>query len=137
MVAIFALLTQLVNGCRNLMAPAVHWNHDIASARASAAAQGKPMVLFFSADWDAASAEMERKTLVDPDVRTLLHDDFVTARIDCTDEDDPEVTRVERLYGVVGTPSILIVAPDFVTERRRITEFVEPSTLSAALRGAR
>jgi thiol:disulfide interchange protein len=134
---ILALFAQLAGSCRDLMAPAVHWDHDVASARLAAASEHKPVVLFFGASWDVATAEMKRETLVDPDVRTLLHDDFVAAEIDCTDEDDPQVEGSKRLYAITGTPQIVILAPDFRTERRRITEFVPPSTLAAVLRAAR
>lgn len=133
---ILALLAQLVNSCRGLLAPSVDWQRDVHSAAADAANRGKPLVVVFGADWDVASKELERETLVDPTVRTLLHDNFVSARVDCTDEDDPEVARLVRRYDVVGTPSVVVLAPDGVHERGRITSFVTPEAFAAVLRSA-
>jgi thiol:disulfide interchange protein len=76
---------------------------------------------------------MRRVTLVDPEVRTLLHRRFVADIVDCTDEDDPEVARHWHDFHVLGTPTILVVDPDTLAEKARVDHFVEPEALAKVL----
>jgi thiol:disulfide interchange protein len=118
--------------------PIAHWLHDLDTARAAAKRTDKPVMVYFGAAWDTAAKELEHDTFVDGDVYRTLRDDFVTVHIDTTDDDDDRDVRaaMDRLR-VVGDPTIVILAPDFVTEIARYNEYVPPATLMRTLRAAK
>jgi thiol:disulfide interchange protein len=58
---------------------------------------------------------------------------FVSLHVDATDDDDPEVARVRKKYGVTeGLPVVLLFGSDG-SEAFRFTEFVPPDRLANAL----
>jgi thiol:disulfide interchange protein len=58
---------------------------------------------------------------------------FVPLHVDATDDDDPEVSRIRRAYGVTeGLPVVLLFGSDG-KEASRFTEFVPPERLVEAL----
>src|SRR5579859_2141525 len=88
--------------------PPVTWIHGLASGRALAAAQGKPVLVLFHADWDAASKELETHTFTDPEVRRCM-EGFVAVEVDDTDEDAPGLEQATRELRFVGTPAIVVL----------------------------
>lgn len=119
------------------ISPDVTWYRDADQATRTAGALHKPIVLFFGAEWDCASKEMTVETFRDPEVRWLLHQSFVAAQIDGTDDESPAWHVVQRRYKVVGTPTTIILAPDGKTELARFSEVLRPPRLAAELRAAR
>ena len=58
---------------------------------------------------------------------------FVALHVDATDDDDPEVARVRKKYGVTeGLPVVLLFGSDG-SEAFRFTEFIPPDRLANAL----
>jgi hypothetical protein len=105
----------LAAGCEKFdpAPPPIAWLHDLATGRAVAAARQRPVVVYFHADWDVASKEMT-KTFDDRRVREWLAD-CVAVEIDVTDEDAKVAVTATRELGAVGTPTLVILAPDLRT----------------------
>ncbi len=61
----------------------------------------------------------------------LLDKQMVTAKIDFTRDDDPEVVRLTKKYGVPGLPYVVFLEPAGGTLRLRedltVTGFMEPA----------
>lgn len=115
----------------------IAWHHDLASARADAAARKKPVVLFFGAEWDVGTKKLGLESFADPTVRALINREFVAAWIDATNDEDEQTKRAAQQLRVVGLPTIIVLAPDFETERHRIIEYVTPASLLTVLRASR
>jgi thiol:disulfide interchange protein DsbD len=83
---------------------------DLRQALSRAAAEGRPAMLDFYADWCVACIEMERYTFSDPGVRAALAD-TVLLQADVTANDDAD-QQLLRHFGVFGPPTILFFGPD-------------------------
>jgi len=70
-----------------------------------AAAQGKPVMLDFYADWCAACKEMERDTFSDPRVQQRLRD-FVLLQADVTANSSADAALLQR-FRLFGPPGII------------------------------
>ncbi len=99
-------------GAASQASPTVTWMSDEAAARARAQAEGKPLLIDFTAEWCAACHELERYTFSDPTVAAAIRDGFVAVRIDCTDRADATVTALQQRYGVLGLPTVVVARPD-------------------------
>lgn len=75
-----------------------------------AAAQGKPVMLDFYADWCVSCIEMERKTFSDPTVQAALAD-TVLLQADVTLNDNQDQALMQA-FGLFGPPSILFFDTD-------------------------
>ncbi|HEY5312517.1 MAG TPA: thioredoxin family protein [Pirellulales bacterium] len=67
--------------------------------------QGKPILLFFTAEWCGYCHAMERETLHDPQI-VALSNQFVCVRVDADAEPD-----VCRLFRVRGYPTVQFISP--------------------------
>jgi len=89
----------------------VAWLDDETEALAQAAAEGKPVMIDFTADWCAACKELEHRTY--PDTRIVAASKgFVPVMIDATRSDDPVVNALLEKYEVGGLPMIHFLRPD-------------------------
>ena len=109
---------------------------DLEAALASGKAQDKPILVYFGAEWDTAAKKLEEVTFVDPEVRWLLRRDFVSIRVDTTDDEAPLLRALQERFKVVGDPTTVILASDGVSELARFNEFVAPRRFARALRAA-
>jgi thiol:disulfide interchange protein len=124
-------------GCRKtLVEVPMQWQGDLDVALASAKAQNKPLFVYFGASWDTAAKELEHVTFVDPEVRALLGRDFVSMRVDASDDENPDTRRLQERFKVVGDPTIIVLGPDGTSEIVRFNEFIKPRVLARALRAA-
>jgi thiol:disulfide interchange protein DsbD len=111
----------------------IDWQKVEALAVTKAQSAQKPMIVDFGASWCAACKELDEKTW--PDARVQAEASrFVAVRVDATDDDDPEVKRLEGKYKVVGLPTVVILGSDG-SEKLRFNEYVAPEKLSAAVKG--
>ena len=86
----------------------VVWTTDEAKARQIAAAEKRPMLIDFTAEWCAACKELEKTTFVSEKFWKAAAR-FVTLRIDGTDEDNPVFDKNSKAYGVQGLPALVIL----------------------------
>lgn len=101
------------------------WLDDHDQALAQAAAQKKPVMIDFGAEWCHACKELEKKTFTDPLVEKELQR-FVLVRVDCTKLTD-DITALWEKYGITGLPNIVFIdAAGKTLESPRVTTFLEP-----------
>jgi thiol:disulfide interchange protein DsbD len=86
----------------------VIWASNEEDAKARAAAEKKPMVIDFTADWCAACKEMEKTTFQDSRFWKAASR-FVALRIDGTDEDAKVFTTNSKKYEIKGLPAVVIL----------------------------
>ncbi len=108
------------------------WQAKEAPALAQATAEKKPVIIDFGATWCKACMELEEMTWPDPRVRNE-GSRFVAVKVDATDDEDPEVKRLQTKYKVVGLPTV-IVLDSSGAEKVRYNEFVPPEKLAAAIK---
>jgi thioredoxin:protein disulfide reductase len=124
-------------GCgKSHVAIPISWHVDIESAAASAKAQNKPLFVFVGADWDMGSKVIERDTLGDVEVRRLLERELVSILVDATDDENPRTRAGLQRFQVLGTPTLIILAPDGMSEIARFNEVIPAKVLARALRAA-
>jgi thiol:disulfide interchange protein DsbD len=87
----------------------IPWLRDEHAALAEARATGKPILVDFFAEWCAACKELDAHTYSDPQVQQEVADRFVPLKVDATD-DTAEVSRLEQKYGILGLPTVLMMA---------------------------
>ena len=83
---------------------------DLDRALAAAAAEGRPAMLDFYADWCVSCIEMEKYTFSDPAVQAALADALLL-QADVTANDAADRALLER-FGVYGPPTIVFFGPD-------------------------
>lgn len=105
-----------------------------ASARDRAARERRAVLVYFSATWCAACAELE-KTFHDPRVLEQTTE-LESIQVDATNDDDPKVIELTTKYRVIGLPTMVVLDARGV-EVTRITEYVTGPKLSAALEKVR
>ncbi len=101
----------------------------------AAAAQGKPVMLDFYADWCISCVELERFTWPDPEVQKSL-EGVVLLKADVTANDDKDKALLKE-FGLFGPPAILFFGPDG-EERRgyRLVGFINAEDFTAHARKA-
>lgn len=85
---------------------------DLDAAIATAATQGKSVMLDFYADWCVSCIEMEEYTFTDAGVQDALSD-TVLLQADVTANDDEDQALLQR-FGVFGPPTIIFFGVDGV-----------------------
>ncbi|NBJ10707.1 protein-disulfide reductase DsbD [Microvirga arsenatis] len=75
----------------------------------TARAQGKPILVDFTAEWCVTCKEIDRTVFADPTVQARLKD-VAFIRADVTDYNDGSRNLMQR-FGVVGPPTILFLDP--------------------------
>lgn len=97
----------------------------------AAAAERRPAIVEFAADWCLPCLEMKRTTFVDPDVaRTAEH--FATFVADVT-ESSPRSDALLGEFRVVGVPTIIFYSPKGA-EVARLVGFVDAETFGGTMR---
>lgn len=83
------------------------WVGDIDAGFEQAAADGRHVLVLFTADWCPPCHEMKASTLSDPAVRARLARDFVTVKVDLTERGGPN-DRVAHAHSIRSIPSVRI-----------------------------
>ena len=93
---------------------------DVDSAFAAARAKGKPVLLYWGADWCPPCSRLKATVFRRPEFvdRTRL---FVAANLD---GDEPGAQRLGEQFGVFGYPTVIVLSPDR-EEITRIATFME------------
>jgi thioredoxin:protein disulfide reductase len=113
-------------------APDIVWLTSEAEGRAKAAAEGRPVLIDFGADWCKACKELEHSTFPHAAVRAAARR-FVAIHIDATDDEATEIVTLQKKYGVVGLPTVIMLDKDG-REVVRFNEFVPPERFVDAMK---
>jgi thiol:disulfide interchange protein len=120
-------------GKSRLTPPSLFWFEDVDLAYGEAKRLRRPVFLYFGATWDCASKELEHQTFPHPEVASLLHEGFVCAHVDCSDDENPKTMELTRRFGMLGTPTLLVTCPYRAREQWRANEFMKPDALAGVL----
>jgi thiol:disulfide interchange protein DsbD len=112
--------------------PPLTWQTDEAAARQLATKENKAVIVDFGAAWCGACKEMEEKTFPTRLVRTEGAR-FVAIKVDGTDDEAPGFKAMQKKYGVVGLPTVLLLDKTG-KEQARFNEFVPAEKFAAALK---
>jgi len=108
---------------------------DLDRELAQARAEGKSVLVDFSADWCTSCREMERYTFTDPGVQAALRN-TVLLRADVTHNDTDDQALLRR-FGIFGPPTIAFYGPD--GEERsalRVVGYMKADAFAARSRAA-
>lgn len=105
---------------------------DLEAARAKALAEGRPLLVDFTAEWCIACGELDKYTFSTPEVAQETSR-FVAVKVDLSQDDNPVAQRSREQHAVHGLPTVLLF------DRRgkeivRCTDFVEAEAFVDAVR---
>jgi len=92
--------TALLPGCTKTV-PGINWIEDIEAGKELAQAEEKPLMVYYSADWDELSEKFEDDVLADSAVKATL-EKLVAVHLD---SDVHEETA--KVYGVSAFPTVI------------------------------
>ena len=75
------------------------------------AAERKPQLVLFTADWCPACEDFEDKVLSRKDVTAKLQEQFILTKVDLSSRGGPN-TQIAQTFGVKVIPTLVIVGPD-------------------------
>ncbi len=96
---------------QGLRAPAgaeLAWQAYSSEVLSAARDSGRPVLIDFYTDGCISCLEMEEKVFSDPAV-VAAADTFVRLRLNCTDNDHPEVRKAEERFKVQGYPTVVVL----------------------------
>lgn len=110
---------------------AVQWHTDLATAKAAAAASGRPVLAVFTAGWTSAPDAAAQGVLSSPESEALVSACFEPVRIDV----DAQPAQTKEL-GISHVPSICIIAADDTVLSRFELPGTTPEFVAAAAKAA-
>jgi YHS domain-containing protein len=110
---------------------AVQWHADLATAKAAAAASGRPVLAVFTAGWTGAPDAAAQGVLGSPESEALVSACFEPVRIDV--DGQPALTKD---LGIAHVPSICIIAADDTVLSRFELPGTTPEFVAAAAKAA-
>jgi thiol:disulfide interchange protein DsbD len=91
--------------------PGVQWHDYSEEIIQQAAAQGKPVIIDFYADWCAPCREFEELTFHDSEVVAKAKNKFLMIKVDVTTGGNPLHQKLLKRYDVKGVPTIIFLDP--------------------------
>jgi thiol:disulfide interchange protein DsbD len=112
--------------------PGIAWHSYSEQTLQQSAAQKKPVIIDFYADWCTPCRELEEVTFHSPEVVRQAQKDFVMVKVDVTKGGNPVHEALLKQYGVRGVPTIVFLNADG-KERTdlRLVDFLPPDRLLA------
>lgn len=89
----------------------VAWLSNYDQASKEAAVAGKPMLVFFSADWCTPCKQLKAWVFSDQEVADTIMTEFIPVMIDLTNPGEYENNLANR-YEVQGIPALFVTHPD-------------------------
>lgn len=86
---------------------ASHTAFDEAMARAEQT--DRPVLALVTADWCGPCQVLKREGLADPRVQAWIDSNAVAAYVDATDAGDADSARVQRMLGIEGYPTLVLL----------------------------
>jgi thiol:disulfide interchange protein len=86
------------------------WRTDVSEAREAAAAQDRPMLVYFWTTWCTYCEKYNNNVYSSPTVQNRL-DEFVLLAVNL-DDDSPEASRLKQRYNADYPPQHVAVKPD-------------------------
>jgi thiol:disulfide interchange protein DsbD len=118
----------MVNGALHDEDIRIDWTLYQSGILEKVAADDKPCLIDFYADWCIACRELDTRTFSNEDVAALA-ETFVMLRVDCT-APSPELRRVMKRFRVSGLPTIIFLDKEGEEVRDlRVVGFVEPDDM--------
>jgi thiol:disulfide interchange protein DsbD len=115
----------------------VSWQRYDPATIGAAAAEHKPLIIDFAADWCLPCKELDEKTFTDRTVVGELNR-FVRIKADLTKNDDPDVQKLIKEYGIIGVPTIVFIDSNGrEATAQRLTGFEGPQPFLARLQQVR
>ncbi|HZS45061.1 MAG TPA: cytochrome c biogenesis protein CcdA [Blastocatellia bacterium] len=125
-VAGFAVVVGLYILWPSPVPPSIDWKSFDTTLLASAKAEGRPVVIDFSADWCVPCHELDRETFIDPKVRAESSR-FVAMKADLTNPPTGELAKFVQESQIPGAPTVLFIdSKGNLLNDPRITGFVRP-----------
>jgi thiol:disulfide interchange protein DsbD len=110
------------------------WHKEEAVGYTEAKKTGRPILIDGWADWCIACKDMDRTTFLDPEVISLLQDQWVIVKLDMTQQTDADIALAEK-YGMMGLPTLILVPADGdLSKSRTLTGYVGAKRLLDELR---
>lgn len=128
-IGIFAT-SQWVTSTPSLAGQATHVTYKTeAEGFAVAKAEGKPILIDMWAEWCEACKKMDATTFVDPKVQAVLASDWVSIKLDLT-EDDPTNQEIQERYALQGLPTLVLLPPNAdLGAKKMLTSYVTADQL--------
>jgi thiol:disulfide interchange protein DsbD len=97
---------------QNSFEQGVNWAESYETARTTAQAEGKLLVLDFWANHCTICKAIDKKIFHKDMVHTSLKDHFIFVKVDCTSSSNKEAIDLKEQFKVYAQPAILIVKPE-------------------------
>jgi thioredoxin:protein disulfide reductase len=88
--------------------PSLEWQPHSTEEMAAARNTGRPVVLYFAADWCIPCLELDRLTFTDQQVIAAM-DGFMRLKVDLTNYDSPESALLRERFDIAGVPTIVFL----------------------------
>jgi thiol:disulfide interchange protein DsbD len=125
--AVFTLVLAVIKPGRTLS-----WEPlDVGVARSQAQAEGRPLLVDFTASWCLSCKELDKQTFSDPQVEKEAGR-FLAVKVDATDDEDPKVERALAEFQVRGLPTVILY-DSAGKEAQRFNDFVAAGPFYEAL----
>lgn len=111
----------------------VQWGDDIDAALAESRADGRHVLVLFSAAWAEPSRKLQRETLSAPAVRRRLNARYHAVEVDLTDGHDDRASAAAKRFRADGLP-LLLVLDSSGRELDRMMGYIDPEHLLPRLR---
>jgi thiol:disulfide interchange protein DsbD len=107
----------------------IRWSAYSEAHLEQAAAQSRPVLIDFYADWCIPCKELDKLTFPQPEVVEMSRK-FVMLKVDLTSSRDPESGRLKKKYQIKGLPTLVLLRPDgSEAAELRIVGFVKKEKL--------
>lgn len=109
---------------------------DLDAALERAKAQGKPALIYFTADWCIPCKEYKATTFTNPDVLKDFQR-FVAIKADITKVTDPRIKKLTRRFKIFGPPVFIFITSSgeiLQAREQRVEGFIGPQDFLQRLR---